>query len=433
MRLRSERESAAPADPVRRPARQLTARRSVAYLTGGNLISTLLYAVGGLVLGRVIAPSTLGLFNGIGLVLSYASFLQLGVFSGLSRELPYFIGRGDRPTAERLCSVAQTWAILVAGLTAAALLGVGFWELSQGDLLRAAGWCTYGVVAIELFLANHFQVLYRTADEFARIARMRVIQQAALLLLISLVIPFNFYGLCLRVLLASGLNVYLLIRWRPVRVPNRWSIPDLGHLLRTGMPIFAVSQVVSYWLVLDQTLVLRLGGTTLMGLYSMSFMFRNAVSTLPSAVNQVVFPRMSQRLGEGQSPRALLGGLIRPMLVLAGGMTILTPLLWWLVGPIVHIVLPQYVGAIAAMQWGLLICILDCLEPGITVLTVVRRQTLRLVGIAVGLAAYGASLIWLVRGGVQLVAFSQAMLVGRFFYIVVCYTLLLRLIRHERE
>jgi O-antigen/teichoic acid export membrane protein len=433
MRRRGGPVAAETAVPAPKLVRKTTARQSITYLAGGSLISTVLYALGGLVVGRLIAPSTLGLFNGIGLILSYASFLQLGVFSGLSRELPYFIGKGDRPTAERLSAVAQTWAILVGGLIAVALLGVSGWELGHGDLWRAAGWFTNAIMAIELFIATYLQILYRTTNDFARVALIRVIQQTSLLALVILVLPFNFYGLCLRVVLAGGLNVVLLARWRPLRVRNTWSMMDLRHLMRIGLPIFVVGQILSYWTVVDQTLVLKLGGTTLMGLYSMVFMLRGAVATLPSAVSQVFFPRMSQKFGEGHGLRELLRGVTKPMLVAAGGMALATPLLWWLIGPITHILLPQYVGAIPAMQWVLPACILDCLEPGISTLTVTRRQKLRLLAIAVGVMAYGASLALLIRNGVHLAAFSQAMLIGRFFYVVVCYGLIGRLIKNERD
>ncbi|MCL5734674.1 MAG: lipopolysaccharide biosynthesis protein [Actinobacteria bacterium] len=423
----------ATAELAKEPRRLTTARRSIAYLAGGSLVSTALYALGGLVVGRLVAPATLGLFNGIGLALSYAALLQLGVFSGLSRELPYFIGKGERPTAEKLCAVAQAWAFLVGGSIFLVLLGVGGWELAHGDLWRAAGWFTNAIMAIELLLATYLQVIYRTAHDFARVAFIRVIQQGSLLVLLVLVIPLNFYGLCLRVLLAGALNVVLLAHWRPVRVTTKWSTLDLKHLLRIGTPIFAVGQILTYWAVVDQTLVLRLGGTTLMGLYSMAIMVRGAVATLPTAVSQVFFPRMSQKFGEGQSLRELLSGITKPMAVSVAALTPAVLILWWLVGPITRFLLPHYVDAVSAMQWVLPACLLDSFEPGIAILTVARRQLLRLVGIAVGIAAYTVSLVWLIRNGVHLVAFPQAMLVGRAFYVVVCYTFIWQLVRKERE
>ena len=74
-------------------------RRSVLFLAGslagGNLVAMGMRLAGGILLGRLVEPSTLGLFAGIGLVLGYASIAQMGVLNGVNRELPYHMGRGD--------------------------------------------------------------------------------------------------------------------------------------------------------------------------------------------------------------------------------------------------------------------------------------------------------------------------------------------------
>jgi hypothetical protein len=52
---------------------------------------------------------------------------------------------------------------------------------------------------------------------------------------------------------------------------------------------------------------------------------------------------------------------------------------------------------------------------------VVRRQDLYIVAIVLGMGAYIGSLMWLIRGGPTLVAFPQAMLIGRVVFMLVCY------------
>lgn len=416
-----------------RPSRPITVQRSIAYLTGGGLVSSALYALGGLAIGRLVEPATLGFFNGIGLVLMYASLLQFGVLSGLSRELPYFIGKGDRTRAEELCAAAQAWALALGGIVSMALLGIAVWQLLRGEWWLAAGWFTNSLLALQLFYTNYLQVTYRTAADFAKIALVRVVGQFGMLVLLVLVIPLDFYGLCLRALLGGTLSVALLFRWRPVRVRPMWRKGHLTHLLRVGLPIFLVGQVYAYWAVVDQTLVLKLGGTRMMGLFSMVLMARGAVETLPSAVGQVFFPRMSLKHGEGQSLRELTAGITKPMVVSAAGIVPVVVLLWWLVGPTVRLLIPAYNDAIPAVQWALLMCLPTCFEPGIAALAVVRRQGLRLIALALGIAAYTASLLWLTQQGVRLTTFPQAMLIGQTVYVVVCYAFIYYLGRREED
>lgn len=432
MKWRSSR-SESPAGQTDKPTRQTTVRRSIAYLTGGGLISTVLYALGGLLIGRLVDPATLGLFNGIGLILTYAAIGQFGIFSGLSRELPYYIGKGDRPRAEELASVAQAWALMVGGVVFVALTGVSAWQLAQGDLWRAAGWFTNALLALQLFYTTYLQVTYRTAHDFARVALIRVVVQTALVLLLLLVIPLDFYGLCLRALLAGALNVALLVYWRPTRVGPRWNVSNFMHLLRIGLPIFIVGQVLAYWDVIDQTLVLKLGGVRMMGLYSMAIMVSSAVDTLPGAISQVFFPRMAEQFGRGYSVRELMGSIARPILVTTAAAIPLLVAAWFLIGPLTRILIPQYTDAVPAIQWALAGCFLTCFEPAINIFTVVRRQFLRLVGTLMGAAAYAGSLAWLIHDGVRLTAFPQAMLIGHFVYVVVCYFSIYYLMRRERE
>lgn len=413
------------------PVRRVTARQSVAYLTGGNLAATALYALGGIIIGRLVDPATLGLFNGIGLILTYVAVLQLGVFSGLSRELPYFIGKGDRQRAEDLCATAQAWSLILGGLGFVALLGVAGWQLARGELWLAAGWFTYAILAFQDFYLSYLQVTYRTARDFARFALMRLLTQSALVVLLVLVVPLDFYGLCLRVLLAGAFSLFLYFHWRPVKVAPRWSLADFKHLLRIGLPIFVVGQVLSYWAVIDKTLVLKLGGTRMMGLYSMVVMAVAALEILPGAVAQVFYPRMTEQFGRGESLRTLLRGVARPIAVTVTAVVPAIFILWWMVGPVTRFLIPQYVDAVPAIQWALPLCFVRCFEPALAVFTVVRRQNLRLVGIVTGIAAYAGSLLLLVRDGFQLTAFPQAMIIGRALYVLVCYGLIYYLLRTE--
>jgi len=388
-------------------------------------------AVGGLLLGRWVEPETLGLFNGIALVLTYASFLGLGVVPGLSRELPYFIGKGERSQAEEFAAVAQAWTLVVGSAVSVVLLGVAGWQLAQGDVWEAAGWLTNAILALQLFYADYLQMTYRTAHDFGRLAMVKLVQQVALVSLIVLVVPLDFYGLCLRVLLSGALTLTLLFRWRPVKVGPRWNTLHLKHLLRIGLPIFIVWKVFDYWGVINQTLVLRLGGTYFMGLFAMVIMVTTAVQTIPGAVSQVLYPRMTERFGRGESLREVARGYVKPIAATAFAVVPVVVIAWWLVGPLTRWLIPQYADAVPAIQWALPVCFVSCFESAYALFTLGRRQGMRLVGIVMGMAAYAGSLLWLIRDGVYLAAFSQAMLIGRTACVLVSYALIYRILARE--
>jgi len=404
----------------------------VGALAGGNALSTAIHMAGGILMARMVAPSVLGLFSGIGLVLGYAPFFQIGIANGLNRELPYFIGKGDRHRASELAASAQAWLIIIGGLATVALLFVAIYHLIQGNLWNAAGWGAHAVLVFFLFYSTYYlQITYRTAHDFARLSMINVIQAIVGLVLLVLVWALDFYGLCLRATFTAIIAAALFYRWRPVRVRPQWNFQHIKHLFIIGAPIFVVGQIYAWWSVINQTLVLSYTGTHGMGLYSMVVMASSAMMLLPQSLSQIIYPRMAELFGRGASMGDLCRTAYKPMLLSAVCMVPLVAIAWWLVEPAARLIVPKYVEAVPAMQWALLQPVLMCFAPINNVFNVIRKQKLYLAAILCGMAVYGVSLMWLIRGGVSLVAFPQAMLIGYTAFIAACYYFLYFLSRKD--
>lgn len=411
---------------------------SIAFLTGvfagGNFVSSLLKMTSGFLTVKVIEPAVLGLFNGIGLVLGYAPILQLGILNGLSRELPYFIGKGEHDRARELTSAAQAWAIMIGSLVAAGLLVVALWQLFKGRIDLAVGWATYAVSAMLLFYSQlYLQVTYRTHGDFARLAMINVINSGTVLVLVILVWLFNFYGLCLRALIAGCVGLALLWYWRPIRVRPIWNRAHLWHLFKIGAPIFGVGQLYACWIVLDSTLVLKFAGTTGLGLYAVVVMAGQTMGLLPSTVSQITYPRMAEQYGRTHNLKDCIKIVKRPIFFL---MLVVIPMVivgWFLVAPFFNYFLPRYAGAIQAVRWSLVTASVLCLDPFNNSYNVIKRQDLSLVCILLGMFGYYGSLMYLIRKGVYLAAFPQAMVAGQTIFFLFSMTMLFYLWRKEKH
>ena len=422
-----------PADTSSSPAQP-----SVAYLigalAGGNLLSTALRMIGGLIVARVVLPPVLGLFNGIGLVLGYTRFLQLGIFNGLNRELPYYVGKGDRERVNELAAAAQACAIAVGGLVGLALLGVAAWYAVHGQLERASGWAANAVLGAVFFYGSmYLQATYRTAHDFARLSLANVIQNSLALVLVVLVAVLGFQGLCLRATLAAVVSLAVLHYWRPIRVGPKWNFRHLKHLCLIGLPIFGVGELYLYWSTLEGTLVLKYLGTTGMGLYAMVVVAGSAIELVPTAVAQVLYPRMAQEFGRTGQIRGLLRPTLKPMFLAAAGVAPIIVLGWFLAEPLTRLIIPKYVAAVPAMRWNLLPPLVSCFLPIHNVYNVVRRQGLIAVAIVCGMSAYLGCLVWFTRTEASLAAFPQAMFVGRTVYVLTAYLLLYFVVKQFRS
>jgi len=394
----------------------------VGALAGGNVLSTAIHMAGGILMARMVAPSVLGLFSGIGLILGYAPFFQIGISNGLNRELPYYIGKGERKRAEELAAAAQAWMIFIGGLAAVALLIVSIYHLIHGNSWKAAGWGAHAVLVFLLFYSTYYlQITYRTAHDFARLAMINVTQAFVGLALLVLVWVLDFYGLCLRAVLTAIIAAVLFYSWRPVHVGPRWDFHHFKHLFVIGAPIFVVGQIYAWWAVINQTLVLSYTGTHGMGLYAMVVMTSGAMMLLPQSLSQVIYPRMAELFGRGGSMGDLFRITIKPMLLSALCMVPLAVIAWWLVEPVTRLLVPKYVEAVPAMKWALLQPVIMCLAPINNVFNVIRQQKLYLAAILSGMAIYGVSLMWLIHGGLSLVVFPQAMLIGYTAFLATCY------------
>ncbi len=150
---------------------------------------------------------------------------------------------------------------------------------------------------------------------------------------------------------------------------------------------------------------------------------------LPLAIMQVMYPRMTEQYGRSGKLEDVFRMAVKPMLLSALCMVPLVIVGWWLMHPVVSLLLPKYVAGVPAMRWWLLPPLLTSFPPINYVFVVARRQDLYFVAMVLGTAAYAATVFWLIRDRVHLVAFPQAMLVGR----IGLHHRLLRLIFHLRR
>jgi len=232
----------------------------------------------------------------------------------------------------------------------------------------------------------------------------------------------------LGILLAGSLTLW---RFRPAKVPFRLNLGEVGHLMRVGAPIIAITQVSTLWFVVNRTLILQMLGPKALGLYALYPMMLPALNLLPTAVAQIVYPRISEMYGRNPSLRPIVHYVWRPLGLLVLGMVPVIGAVWLLLPLAVEWLLPRYVEGVPAARWALLDLFVLCLMQIRVVFFTIRHQYLYLSGMAVGIVVNALVLLWLTRDAVRLEAFPQAMVAGRVVYIALCYAMLVYLCRRE--
>lgn len=359
---------------------------STGVFTAGRLTCTFLHMLNGILVVRLLEPSVLGFFNRDTVVLGYLLWFTMGVFSGLTRELPYYYGKKDFTTVHSLAAAANAFAIILGGLGILLFSAMAIKYALQKQYWHSIVWLANSIVSFETFYKAYLSVTYRTKHDFVKLALIDV--SVASLSLASLVIvwQWHFYGLCIRAALLSITSLAVMYRFRPIRVAPRWDYGKLLHLFKTGLPIYMTGYVVSWWgVTLSTTWIAWKYDAFQMGLYTLPAFIFGTVTLFSNSIKQVYFPRLVEAYAKSGNVREIFGILVKPTLLLLVVNLIILAAGWIVLPHAIRLLAPKYVNAILPSQLILLNCLIYWLSPFLEVFYVLRKPGLYFCCIVVGI------------------------------------------------
>lgn len=390
---------------------------SAAKILLGNVAVTGIQMLTGLLMARWIPPIEMGVWNTVSLVNVYAPFIGLGIYSGLSRELPVLIGADKVDEARIVAQAASAWAWILGTVTV--LVCAASFAIFMFRDERAVAW-TITAVGISLLFGWHGSFLgttYRTHSEFGRLSLANALVAFIGLLLMILVARFGYWGLLWRAGLSSALAFGVLYYHRPFPVRPVWNRNAFVTLFKVGAPLFVVGHLATVFVTLDQTVLVH--STKAIGLFTLASLVGNAVRMVPAAFATVAFPAMAQAYGKSGESRGLWrqAAIVSVWTVTVSGT--IGWISWWALPAFVERLLPAYLEGLSAARWAAFHGVALGFHAFANIFNVLRRQDLYVVCLAIGTAVFGAA--WFLRSaglGVEskvLVA-SQAMLAGAFAF-----------------
>ena len=114
--------------------------RSVMALLGSNIISSVLSAVGGLLVARFLGPEVTGPFRAYTIPLTYLMFLGLGTNDGLWRQIPYYIGKEMPEKVDALASAAGAFMLSMSVIVSFGFVCSATYSALRHDLYSVFGW-----------------------------------------------------------------------------------------------------------------------------------------------------------------------------------------------------------------------------------------------------------------------------------------------------
>lgn len=395
--------------------------KTVAFMGFSSIFNSVLMMSSGILVARWLLPESLGLFNSFNIITSYIILIQAGVPSGLSRELPFYMGRNEVAKAEAMAAVSNYWGLMLGG--ACLILGVigAIYFLIVQNFEYAAGSFVVGITSFQaLYVTKYIKVLYRSNNDFNKLSAIEIIDAVTAFGSVYFVWKFGFYGLCVRAVLLVIVDLYFAFRWRPLKVKPKWDKPSFVHIMKVGMPIYWVANVYALMPIFQRTAILSLGGTKSLGLFTLSVVVDNAMGILKNAISSNSFPKMAAAWAKGASFMKLLRIPLKLVIFSILISAVLAAAGWYIMPYFVQKFFPNYLEGVPAAQWTLVAGCVGYILIFSNVYMIIQKNVDRLIAFISGIVGWLISLFVLNHViGYSLIIFPISMMVAYIFIFMV--------------
>lgn len=321
-------------------------QHTVRYAASVILAQSVLF-VGGLAIARFLGPTHYGLWNGLQLILLYASYSQLGIVNALNRELPLRRGKGELAQAERVRS-ATLGAVLVTALVAGAgILAYSMIATSRHSPLVILGLRFIGLLVVLQQIYTYSEICFRTNHEFGVMSKLRLYRTV---LDVSLAVLLT-YGFDLAGRLWAATLTFILILgyifWQhPVPFRPAFDPKGAAKLIAIGFPILLVGLVSGVYQSIDRVLILTFLDQTHLGYYAIGLTAASVLGIIPGVVGEILYPHFAERYGSTNSPSELKEYVLTPTYLLAHLLPLFQGTIYLLIPYVIITALPKYAPGI---------------------------------------------------------------------------------------
>jgi len=382
-----------------------------------QIISNGLRILSGFLVVRFLDPTQYGLYSSVGIYLGYILLGHGGIINGLSRELPYELGRGNDDYAREMASSVFVLSLFISFIASLVFLSISIHYFLIKQTLSGLIFLSYTVIsALHLLDKQFLPVLYRTNKDFGSLSKQNIKVGLGNLLSVILVFYFGIYGLVIRGVLLSFFQFYLLFKNKPYSLDFKYKFTHFVKLFKTGLPVFMVGQVNSLWATIMNNIIFSMGGATYFGLYALSNIIQGAIGVIPNSFSQVIYPRMAIMLGEGKSVKEILIKNVKPLFFQFGVMLFVAVITSVSLPLIIPIVLPKYTEGVQAAQWMCFVPLVLSFGALGNIYNVIKKQLLYFVALISG-AIIGTLFVFfqIKNNGFYLVVFPQGLIIGKVF------------------
>lgn len=381
--------------------------------TASSYIAQLFDIVNGVLIRLFLGPTNMGIWAFLQVIQNYAKHAGLGVSTATARDVPYFLGKGDKEKAVLTQNLVFSFTLMTALAVACGLCVFAIWNRSQYSSSIFTGLLVVAGLILAQRIYNLFVVLLRSYKQFA-FAGMLNIGSSLLSLFLTLLLtwPFQIYGF----FAAMILNYLVMISWILWRTPYRfhfyWNLKQLLPLLSLGLSVVLADILRSILMSIDRIMIAKTLGFEQLGHYSVALMASNYLYSLPNMISIIFFPHLQEVFAQRDCAKDLAKYLEIPALCTAYLFPFLIGFVWLSADWFIEAILPQYQAGIPALKYLVLgTFFLALTHPFMSFLITVKKHwwiiPQHLVGVGAG---FLTTFLFLQKGwGIQGVAVATSL------------------------
>ncbi len=326
--------------------------KSGALYSASALFKSITGMATGLLILRWLQPAELGLWQAVTIIQAYLPFAQLGVQSGLNRDLPILIGKGEIDKTNSFVATSKYFALFLAllFLVLSIVIAAILWLLGK-PLSLMLGIATIGFMAASFSYQNHLSATFRSQKSFNKLIYVNYIHSFFLLGLLYFVYAYHYYGILIYNVLSYVVIVALMHFVRPFQnVQPKFKLEDFKYLVKNGLILMSFNQIRSAAQSIPKLIILKLRGTQILGLYSPALAVNTLFTVLPAAIAQFFQPQMGFRYGTTGMAKDLWPPT-RKLFLLLIFVSIPIALIFWFSAPYLLLYLfPKYTESLESMR-----------------------------------------------------------------------------------
>jgi len=275
----------------------------------------------------------------------------LGILSAAERELPYYFGKNDHARSEKIKNNAFAFTFILSFLIFFGIVAYAFGVRHRVSTSYFYGLLTVAILAFGGQYGLFYTVLLRANKNFSILSQAKVLFALIwLVLTLSLVIPFNIYGIYLVAIGVMIVDISFCYYKTRYSFDFELDIRELKRLFVIGAPLILLSVGIISIRNIDKIFIANMLGSEQLGYYSIAIMASDYIFTIPATLSIVMFPRFQESYALKDNIVDIQNFVNTPTQILSYSVAIIIGFAFLILPPVIMVILPQYIEGIMSVK-----------------------------------------------------------------------------------